>query len=134
MASASSSSDESVQVPKKAVRTKKTTTLSTPKPPRAKASAKSRPDRFEADEPASESSPKTPQPSSALVLCSPKEKKEKQLPPPPPPPSLNQETYQSFFCLVRGILLRSDLPTSCKQLVDRVVAWTGSPISPLNEW
>lgn len=133
VASASSSSDESVQVqpmPKKAVRTKKTTT--TPKPPRVKAT-KNRPDRFETGEMVAESSPSILLPSSR----SPEVKKERiETVPilPPPPPSLNQETYPSFFSLVREILLNSDNPTTCKQLVDCVVVWTNSPISPLNEW
>ena len=56
-------------------------------------------------------------------------------PPPPPPPSLTEDTHLSFFHLIRQILLNNGGPSSTlKQVVDAVLLWNSSPISPLNEW
>lgn len=48
---------------------------------------------------------------------------------------LMQETYASFFSLLRDIICSTpDHRMSLAQLEDRVKAWAESPISPLNDW
>lgn len=50
------------------------------------------------------------------------------------PPCLTQDTHPSFFALLREILISNDGSFTQKQIVDALVSWSTSPISPLNEW
>merc|ERR1740128_41126 len=49
-------------------------------------------------------------------------------------PCLTQDTHPSFFTLLREILVSKDSSFTQKQIVDALVTWSSSPISPLNEW
>jgi len=60
--------------------------------------------------------------------------KTEPIEPDQPPPCLTQDTHPSFFALLREILISNDGFFTQKQIIDALVNWSTSPISPLNEW